>query len=206
MAGWHHWLDGRESEWTPGAGDGQGGLACCNSWGRKERLYWTELILISNILILGFPSGSVGERNGNPLQCSCLENPRDEGAWWAAICGVAQSQTRLSDLQGFPDSSVGKESACNAGDPGLSPGSGRSTGEGIGYLLQYSWASLVAQLVNNRPALGETWIRSLGWENPLEKGRGTYSSILAWRIPCIVAKSWTRLSDFHFQWIYYCYF
>ena len=59
---------------------------------------------------------------------------------------------------GFPDSSVGKESACNAGYPGLSPGSGRSTGEGIGYLLQYSWASLVAQMVKNLPAMQETWV------------------------------------------------
>ena len=55
---------------------------------------------------------------------------------------------------GFPDSSVGKESTCNAGDPGSIPGSGRFAGEGIGYPLQYSWASLVAQLVNNPPAIG----------------------------------------------------
>ena len=59
---------------------------------------------------------------------------------------------------GFPGSSAGKESACNAGGPGLIPGSRRSPGEGIGYLLQYSWASLVAQLVKNRPAIQETWI------------------------------------------------
>ena len=59
---------------------------------------------------------------------------------------------------GFPNGSVGKESACNAGDPGLTPGSGRSTGEGIGYPLQYSWASLVAQLVKNPPAMWETWV------------------------------------------------
>ena len=83
----------------------------------------------------------------------------------------------------FPDSSVGKESACNAGDLGLIPGSGRSTGEGIGYPLQYSWTSLVAQLVKNPPAMRETWVRSLGWEEPLEKGKATHSSILAWRIP-----------------------
>ena len=57
---------------------------------------------------------------------------------------------------GFPDSSVGKEFACNAGDPGLIPGSGRYAGEGIGYPLQYSWASLVAQLVKNPPAMWET--------------------------------------------------
>ena len=82
---------------------------------------------------------------------------------------------------GFPDSSVGKESACNAGDPGSIPGLGRSTGEGIGYPLQYSWASLVAQLVKNLPAMWETWVRSLGEEDPLEKGKVTRSSILAWR-------------------------
>ena len=84
--------------------------------------------------------------------------------------------------EGFPDSSVGKESTCNAGDLGLILKPGRSAGEGIGYPLQYSWASLVAQLVKNLPAMWETWIRSLGWEDPLEKGRATHSSILAWRI------------------------
>ena len=80
---------------------------------------------------------------------------------------------------GFPDSSVGKESSCNAGDPGLIPGSGRSAGEEIGYPLYYTWASLLAQLVKNLPAMQETWVRSLGWEDPLEKGKSTYSSILA---------------------------
>ena len=58
----------------------------------------------------------------------------------------------------FPDSSVGKVSACNAGDPGSIPGLGRPTGEGIGYPLQYSWASPVAQLVKNSPAMWETWV------------------------------------------------
>ena len=62
------------------------------------------------------------------------------------------------------------------------PGSGRSLGEGIGYPLQYSWASLVGELVKNLPAMQETWVRSLGWEDPLEKGTATHSSILAWRI------------------------
>ena len=78
------------------------------------------------------------------------------------------------------------------------PGSGRSPEEGIGYPLQYSWASLVAQLVKNLPAMQETWVRSLGWKDPLEKGTAThssiplekgtatYSSILAWRIPWTV--------------------
>ena len=58
----------------------------------------------------------------------------------------------------FPDSLVGKESACNAGDPGSIPESGRSTGEGIGYPLQHSWASVVAQLIKNSPAMQETWV------------------------------------------------
>ena len=62
-----------------------------------------------------------------------------------------------------------KESAFNAGNPGSTPGSGRSPGDGIGYPLQYSWASLVAQLVKNLPAIRETWVQSLGWEDPLEE-------------------------------------
>ena len=84
---------------------------------------------------------------------------------------------------GFPGGSVGKESARNAGDPGSIAGSGRSPEEGIGYPLQYSWASFVVQLVKNLPAMWETQVQSLGWEDPLEKGKATHSSILAWRIP-----------------------
>ena len=87
---------------------------------------------------------------------------------------------------GFSDSLVGKESACNAGDPSLIPGSGRSAGEGIGHPLPYSWACLVAQLVQNPPAMWETWVQYLDWEDPLEKGKATHSSILAWRIPWTV--------------------
>ena len=63
------------------------------------------------------------------------------------------------------------------------PGSGRSLGEGIGYPLQYSWASLVAQTVKKPPAMQETRVQSLGWEDLLEEGMATHSSILAWRIP-----------------------
>ena len=71
-------------------------------------------------------------------------------------------------------------------DPGLIPGLGRSPGEGIDYPLQFSWASLVAQLVKNPPTVQETWVQSLGWEDPLEEGKATHSSILAWRIPWTV--------------------
>ena len=86
----------------------------------------------------------------------------------------------------FCHSSVGKGSTCNAGDPSSIPGLGRSPREGIGYPLQYSWASLVAQLVKNPPAMQETWVRSLGWEDTLEKGMATHSSIRTWRIPWTV--------------------
>ena len=112
--------------------------------------------------------------------------------WNVEVCccflNIRRFSSYFSVIWGFPDSSVGKEYACNAGDPSLIPGLGRSTGEGIGYPLQYSWASLVAQLVKNPPAMWETWVWSLGWEKPLEKGKGkgkgnvTHSSILAWRI------------------------
>ena len=71
---------------------------------------------------------------------------------------------------GFPGNSAGKESACNAGDPNLIPGSGRSPGEGIGYPLQYSWSSLMAQTIKNPPARQETPVQFLGGEYPLEKG------------------------------------
>ena len=85
------------------------------------------------------------------------------------------------------------------------PGSGRTPGEGIGYPLQYSWASLVAQMVKNLTAMWDTWVQSLGWEDPLEKSMATHSSILAWRISMdrgawwaivhAVGKNWTQLSD-----------
>ena len=68
------------------------------------------------------------------------------------------------------------------GDSSSIPGLGRPRGEGIGYPLQYSWASLVVQMVKNLPALIETRVQSLGWEDPLEEGMATHSSILAWRI------------------------
>ena len=124
-----------------------------------------------------------GERKGYPLQYSGLENSMDLFIVW-----------------GFSDSSVNKESTCNAGHRDSIPGSGGSAGEGIGYPLQYSWASHVAQLVKNLPAMQETWLRSLGWEDPLEKGKATHSSILAWRIPwTLESQSPTRLSDFHFH-------
>ena len=105
--------------------------------------------------------------------------------WFSIILSI-YSGVELLDLMlilGFPGSSAGKESACNARDPCSIPGLERSPGEGIGYPLQYSWAFLVAQTVKNLPTVQETWIRFLGWEDPLEESTATYSNILAWRIP-----------------------
>ena len=86
----------------------------------------------------------------------------------------------------FPWWPAGKESACNVEDLGSTPGWGRSAEERISYLLQCFWASLVTQLVKNLPAMWKTWVQSLGWEDLLEKGKATHSSILAWRIPWTV--------------------
>ena len=124
----------------------------------------------------------------------------------------------------FPDCSVGKESACNAGDPGSIYGSGRSAGEGIGYPIQYSWASLVVQLVKNMPTMQETWVWFLGWEDFPWEGKGyplQYSG-LENSMGCIVhgvAKSWTQLRAFqfnqclfqtlaiyHYNWLWECFY
>jgi len=90
--------------------------------------------------------------------------------------------------------SVGKESACNAGDPRLILRLGRSSGEGIGYSHQYSWASLVAQMGKNPPAMWETWVPSLGWEDPLEEGMATHNALqfLAWRVPMDRGVWWAK--------------
>ena len=87
------------------------------------------------------------------------------------------SDVPLSHLRGFLGSSVGKESACNSEDLGSIPRSRRSAGEGIGYTLQYPWASLVAQLVKNPPAMRETWVQSLVWEDPWRRYPLQYSGL-----------------------------
>ena len=114
---------------------------------------------------------------------------------------ISQIWDPLFQSMAFP----GKESTCNTGDTGSIAGSGRSPGEGIGYPLQYSWASLVVQMVKNPHAVRETWVRSLGWEDPLEESMASHSSILVWRIPMDrgawqatvhgVTQSQTQLSD-----------
>ena len=115
----------------PGKSHGGRSLVGCSPWGREES-DTTEW------LHFHFSLSCTGEGNVNPLQCSCLENPRDRGAWWAAIYGAAQSQTRLTWRSSSSTNLDGKEPACNAGDLGLIPGSGRSLREGNGCSLQYS--------------------------------------------------------------------
>ena len=108
------------------------------------------------------------------------EQPQDS-------CHSPGERTSLRESLRFPlrlpGSSAGRESVCSAGDPVSMPGPGRSPGGGARYPLQFSWVSLVAQMVKNPPAVWEACVRSLGWEDPLEKGKATYSSVLAWRIP-----------------------
>ena len=140
----------------PGKPHGWKSLVGCSPWDcwgsdMTERLHFH------------FSLSCIGKGNGNPLQCPCLENPRDRGAWWAAVYGVAESRTRLKWLSnhrklGFPSSSACKKSTCAAGDLGSILGLGRIPREAIGHSLQYSWASLVSQLVQNPSAMRETWV------------------------------------------------
>ena len=138
--------------------------------------------------IFNFKNEILDSQSNSVIKNTTLELLLLNALWWSNWEG---------NLKSFPGSSAGKESACNEGDPGSIPGSGRSHGEGIGYLLQYSWASLVAQTVKNLPATWETWVRPLSREE--------FSSILAWRIPMDkeawqatvhgIAKGWIRLSN-----------
>ena len=152
-------------------------------------------------LPLGLPS--------HPTPLPTLLGHRRTPSW--APCAYSRFPLALYFTHGsvylpdFPGSSAGKESFCNAGDSGLILGLERSPGEGIGYPLQYSWASLVAQMVKNSPAMWKTWVRSLGWQDPLEEGMETYSSILAWRIPmdrCLAGYSpWGRNKSDTAEWL-----
>ena len=159
------------------------GFSSCGVWAQLPQGMWNlprswiepmSPELASRLLTTGSPRKSLLESllKKFSLRCRAHQIIQNDLSWKSSV---------------FPGSSVAKESACNARDhTGSIPGSGRSTGEGIGYLLQYSWASLVAHLVKNLPAMQETWVPSLGWEDPLVKGKATHSSILAWRTPWTV--------------------
>ena len=128
------------------------------------------------IYVLGFPGSSVGKS-----ACHAGDPSSIPGSGRSLGEGIGSLSTPV--FLDFSGSSVGKGSACNAGDPGSISGSGRCPRRGIGYPLQCSWASLVSQMVKNPPTMRETWVGSLGWEDPLKEGMATHSSILAWRIP-----------------------
>ena len=114
----------------PGKSHGPRSLVGCRPWGREES-DTTEW------LHFHFSLSCIGEGNGNPLQCSCLENPRDGGAWWAAVYGVAQSRTWQKRLSSSSSSgSVAKNLPSNAEDTGWIPESGRSPRGGHGNSLQ----------------------------------------------------------------------
>ena len=130
MAGWHHQLDGRVFEWTPGVGDGQGGLASCDSWGHKESdttewLNWTELNWFS---LTGFP----GSSDSKESTCSARDPSLIPGS------GSSPEELPSPVFLGFPGGSDGKESACNPGHLGLIPRLGRSPEGGYVNPLQYS--------------------------------------------------------------------
>ena len=126
----------------------------------------------------------------NLLNCSICETITTSNSINVGL--TSKTFLLLYNFLPLSHSSAGKESAWNAGDPSSIPGSGRYPGKGIGYPLQYSWASRVAQLVKNPPAIRETCVQSLEWEDTLEKGTATHSSILAWRIPWTVSSTGTK--------------
>ena len=151
-----------------------------NPWNRHIQTEIYKALCLNHLLSLNIQEEFVSNENSF-LEFSATWLKKSKFTQFSVVKCIICKQ-----LMGFPDSSVGIESTCNAGDSGLNPGSGRSTGERIGYSLQYSWDSLVVPLVKNPPAKQETPVRFLGLEDPLEKRKATHSSILAQRIPCTV--------------------
>ena len=152
----------------------------------------------------GLPCPLPGDLPHPGIKSASLMSPALEG-WFFTPCTTWEDPilpAEYSYYWGFPGGSASKESTCNEGDSGSIPGSGRPAREGIGYTLQISSGFLVAQLVKNLPAMWETWVGSLGWDNPLEKGKAIHSRFLAWRIPWTVQtmglQSQTQLSNLHF--------
>ena len=182
MVGWHHQLDGHGFGWTSGVGDGQGDLVCCSPWGlkesdRTEQLNWcggkemlvkgaptsSYLTYSSSVIphIRVFPMSqffvSGGQSTGDSASASVL--PMNICSWLpVGLTGLISSESRSLLQHHNSKASVFHRSA-------------------------FFRASLIAQLVKNPLAMQETPVRFLGWEDPLEKGKATHSSILAWRIP-----------------------
>ena len=130
---------------------------------------------------------TVMSKSGESRQTRLIPDPKRKSFQLFTIEYDVKRSVCHASLEWLPiPGSSGIESTCNVRDLGLIPRLARSPGEGNGYPLQYSWASLVAWLVRNLPEMQETWVWPLGWEDPLEKGKLTHSNILAWRIPWTV--------------------
>ena len=197
MVGWHHQLNGHEFEQAPGVGDGQGGLACCSQWGHKEvdktgQLNWTRFV------IAFLPS------------CKCLLI-----SWLHAPSTVVLEPKKIISVSAshfFPfylpwSDGVGFHFLCSLpilpNEHYLIKIVVRNFPKGFPFFfflslleeLSIDWNRIIlsfiflAQAVKNLPAMQETWVRSLGWEDPLEKGMAPHSNILGWRIP------WTEVPD-----------
>ena len=162
----------------PGKSHGRRSLVGCRPWGREES-DTTER------LHFHFSLSHIGEGNGNPLQCSCLENPRDMGAWWAAVYGVAQSQTRLKRLSSSSNIKKGKQLY------NFIKYLMMTSGEGNGNPLQYSclenpmdggaWWAADHGVAKSRTRLSD--FPFTFHFHALEKAMATHSNVLAWRIP-----------------------
>ena len=178
-------------------------------WRRFLRVPWTARRSNQSVLKEINPEysleGLVWSWNSNTWTTCCKEPTHWKRPWcWEILRAGDEGAGRGGDFwmassnqwtrvwispwisKGFPDRPVGKECTCNAGDTSWISESGKSTGEGIGYPFLYFWASLVAQLVKNMPAMWENWVPSLGWEDPLENRESSHCSILAWTSPWTV--------------------
>ena len=185
MIGWHRWLNGHGFGWTPGVGDGQGGLAGSQRVGHD----WAIELELENTYV-GFPwwlrvkeyAWQCGRHGFDSWDKKILWRKKMATHSNTLVWDIPWAE-ELRGLQSMGLQRVGQAlSQLVTNPPASIPGLWRSTGEGIGYPLQYSWASLVAQLVKDSPAMRETWVWSLGWEDLLEKGKASHSSILTLRI------------------------
>ena len=197
MAGWHHRLDEHEFEPIPAVGDGQGSIVCCSPWGWKEldlteRLNWTELLLrVPSTFLLPWECATGTSWKSSRMQCTykfpvpfpglmaCFCAGEDWGASYP-VWGASWSESPTGIMEGALRLLI---SLCIA----------RAEGEEGRVRFKTCQEQTVIQ---------KTWVRFLGWEDPLEKGTATHSNILENSMDCMVhgvAKSWTRLSDFHFH-------
>ena len=178
MVGWHHWLNGHGFGWTPGVGHGQGGLACCGSWGCKE-------------------SDTTEQLNWTELRDSLI--PVSQSVWYTTLIKW-RIKIMISSINA--EKCLTKFNLIYDQKLPTKWYRGNILQHNKGHIC---WASLVAQMVNHLPVMRETRVWFLGREDPLEKEMAIHSSTLAWKIPwteepdrlqSMGSQSQTRLSDF----------